>query len=141
MKSKILAALLLPMLVVLLSGCNGGASNTLNGDGQDLGYLADPFEGLIGPVTMNPHPSSLEGKTVVLRWNGKPDGDVVLYYLAELLIKEGVKEVIKLWEVDPDSAIISGKENIIPLGVERSERFAAEAAEFNPDLVIASQAD
>jgi len=138
MKSKFLAAILLPILVVVLSGCGGGATN---GDETDLGYLADPFEGLIGPVTMNPHPTSLEGKTVVLRWNGKDNGDVVLNYLAELLTQEGVKEVIKLWEVDPDSAIISGKENVISMGMERSEIFAEEAAELGADLVIASQAD
>jgi len=90
---------------------------------------------------MNRHPSSLEGKTVVLRWNGKPNGDILLNYLGELLVQEGVANVIKLWEVDPDSAMISGKENVIDLGMEGSERFAEEAADLGADLGIASQAD
>lgn len=28
-----------------------------------------------GPVKLNSHPSTLEGKTVILRWNGKFNGD------------------------------------------------------------------
>jgi len=137
MKNKNLALLLL-ILVAVLAGC--GSPGTTSGK-KDVSYLADPFKDLIGPVEMNPHPSSLEGKTVVLRWNGKPNGDIVLNHLGELLIQEGVKNVIKLWEVDPDSAIISGKENVISLGMERSEHFAEEVAELKADLVIGSQAD
>jgi len=137
MKGKILALLWL-ILVAVLAGC--GVPGTSSGK-KDVSHLAGPFEDLIGPVEMNPHPSSLEGKTVVLRWNGKPNGDIVLNHLGELLIQEGVKNVIKLWEVDPDSAIISGKENVISLGMERSEHFAEEAADLKADLVIGSQAD
>ncbi len=137
MKSKILALLWL-VLVVVLAGCSSPGTTS---DKKDVSYLAGPFEGLIGPVEMNPHPSSLEGKTVVLRWNGKPNGDIVLNHLGELLIQEGVEKVIKLWEVDPDSAMISGKENVISLGMERSEHFAEEVAELKADLVIGSQAD
>jgi hypothetical protein len=137
MKSKI-SALLWLVLVILLASC--GSPGTTS-DEQDVSYLADPFEGLVGSVQMNPHPSSLEGKTVVLRWNGKPNGDVLLNYLGELLLKEGVANVVKMWEVDPESAMISGKENVIDLGMERSEHFAQEAADLGADLVIASQAD
>jgi hypothetical protein len=137
MKSKILALLCLVLVVVLASCSSPGTTS----DKKDVSHLAGPFEGLIGPVEMNPHPSTLEGKTVVFRWNGKPNGDVLLNYLGELLIQEGVANVIKLWEVDPESAMISGKENVISLGMERSEHFAQEAADLGADLVIASQAD
>jgi hypothetical protein len=137
MKHTIVALLGLVLLVTLVGCGSPGAPS----DEQDVSYLADPFAGLVGAVAMNPHPSSLEGTTVVLRWNGKPNGDVVLDYLGELLAQEGVANVIKLWEVDPDSAMISGKENIIDLGMERSVRFAEEAVDLGADLVIASQAD
>lgn len=135
---KTIVALLGLLLALTLTAC--GSPGTSSGE-PDVSHLAGPFEGLIGPVEMNPHPSSLEGKTVVLRWNGKPNGDVLLNYLGELLSQEGVKNVIKLWEVDPDSAMISGEENVISLGMERSVRFAEEAADLGADLVIASQAD
>ncbi len=38
-----------------------------------------------GTVKMNAHPASLEGKTVVLRWNSKPNGDKYLTRIGELL--------------------------------------------------------
>jgi hypothetical protein len=135
---KTISSLLLLTLVLALAAC--GSPGAPSGE-QDVSYLADPFAGLVGPVEMNPHPSTVEGKTVVLRWNGKPNGDVLLNYLADLLLQEGAKDVIKLWEVDPESAMISGEENVIDLGMERSLRFAEEAADLGPDLVIASQAD
>lgn len=137
MKNTILALPSL-ILVVILAGC--GSAGTTSGE-PDVSHLAGPFEGLVGPVDMNAHPSSLEGKTVVLRWNGKPNGDVLLNYLGELLLQQGVANVIKLWEVDPESAMISGEENVISLGMERSVHFAEEAADLGADLVIASQAD
>ncbi len=39
-------------------------------------------------VKLNPHPNTLEGKTVVLTWNHKPNGDIFLNRLAELLTRE-----------------------------------------------------
>ncbi len=89
----------------------------------------------VGPVSMNPHPASLVGKTVVLRWNGQCNGDTFLNGLAELLKKE-VKQIkiIKMWEVDPSTAVIS---NSLP----NSETIADEIAGRKPALVIAGQAD
>ncbi len=89
----------------------------------------------IGPVKINPHPASLEGKTIVLRWNGKFNGDIVLDRLAELLIKNvpGVR-VVKMWLNDPSTATTSYNTNNTALF---SERIAA----LKPDLVIASSAD
>ena len=62
----------------------------------------------VGPVKLNAHPASLEGKTVVLRWNGKPNGDKYLTRLGELLAQQ-IKNVkiIKMWEVDKSTASIS----------------------------------
>ncbi len=89
----------------------------------------------VGPVEVNPHPKSLEGKTVLLRWNGKFNGDKYLSYLGECLTKQ-VKhlKLIKLWEVEKSSASISKD-------LQASEQVAAAVAKLKPDLVIAAQAD
>ena len=89
----------------------------------------------LSPVTINPHPTSLEGKTVVLRWNSKPNGDKYLTRIGELLTEQvkGVK-VIKLWETDPSTAAISKS-------AEDSATIADKIAALKPDLVIASQGD
>ena len=89
----------------------------------------------VGPVKMNPHPSSLEGKTVVLRWNGKYNGDRYLSRIGELMSQEmkSVK-IIKMWEIDKSTAAISKN-------AEVSEQVAASIAKLKPDLVIAAQAD
>jgi ABC-type Fe3+-hydroxamate transport system substrate-binding protein len=77
----------------------------------------------------------LEGKTVVLRWNGKPNGDKLLERVAELLTEQapGVK-IIKLWETEPGTAISSDD-------AEVSLQIAEKIAALAPDLVIASQCD
>jgi hypothetical protein len=89
----------------------------------------------VGPLKINSHPSTLEDKTVVLRWNGKYNGDNFLKRVAELLTKQvkGVK-IIKMWEVDPTTASMSES-------LEKSREFAEKVAKFKPHIVIASQAD
>jgi hypothetical protein len=90
----------------------------------------------IEPMKVNPHPSTLEGKTVMLRWNGKHNGDKFLERVGELL-KERVKDVkvIKSWEVAPETVDpITGNQ-------ERSQEFAKAIAKFKPDLVIGAQSD
>jgi hypothetical protein len=90
----------------------------------------------IEPMEINPHPSTLEGKTVLLRWNGKHNGDKFLDRLADLLAQK-VKDVkiIKSWEVAPETVDpISGSH-------ERSLELMKKLAAFKPDLVIGSQAD
>jgi hypothetical protein len=90
----------------------------------------------IEPMEVNPHPSTLEGKTVLLRWNGKHNGDKFLDRVAELLTQK-VKDIkiIKSWEVALDTVDpISGSQ-------ERSMELMKKLAVFKPDLVIGSQAD
>ncbi len=106
-----------------------------------LGTLVAPGFGAegkllkVGPVNITPHPTSLEGKTVLLRWNGKYNGDKFLSRLGEMLTEQ-VKNVrvIKMWEVDPGSAVISKK-------MEVSEQIASKMAKLKPAMVIAAQAD
>ena len=90
----------------------------------------------IEPMEINPHPSTLEGKTIMLRWNGKHNGDNFLNRVAELLA-EKVREVkiIRSWEVAPETVDpITGSQ-------ERSLELMKKLAALKPDLVIASQAD
>jgi len=90
---------------------------------------------LIKPIEIAPRLTTLEGKTVVLRWNGKPNGDLFLERIGELLVErvKGIR-IIKAWETAHDTAIISSTP-------ERSGEIAAKIAEFKPDIVIASTAD
>jgi hypothetical protein len=89
----------------------------------------------VGPVKINPHPAGLEGKTVLLRWNGKLNGDKYLIRFGDLLTQQ-VKNVkiLKLWEMDKATAAISKD-------LPASEQVAVTAAKVKPDLVIAAQAD
>ena len=90
---------------------------------------------MVGPVKINAHPKTLEGKTVLLRWNGKFNGDNLLSRVAELLTKQ-VRDVkvVKMWEVDKTTAAISDS-------LEKSEEFTEKIVKLKPDIVIASQAD
>jgi len=87
------------------------------------------------PVKIVERPSTLEGKTVVLRWNGKPNGDVFLNRVAELL-NEKVKDVkvVKAWEVAPET-------NIISYSPDKSVVVAKKLVSLKPDIVIGAPAD
>ncbi len=99
------------------------------------GYGAEESIPKIGPVRMNTYPSSLEGTTVLLRWNGKYNGDKLLLRVGELLIEQ-VKNIriVKMWELDSNTAIISKK-------MEVSEQIASKIAALKPNIVISAQAD
>ncbi len=107
----------------------------LLGIGVGSGYGAEQGIPKIGPVRMNAHPNTLEGKTVLLRWNGKYNGDKFLSRVGELLVEQ-VKNVriVKLWEVDSTTAVISKK-------MEVSEQIASKIAALKPHIVISAQAD
>jgi len=100
-----------------------------------LGYGAEEGVPKIGPVRINTHPGTLEGKTILLRWNGKYNGDKFLSRIGELLAGQ-VKNVriIKMWEVDSNTAIISKKMDV-------SEQIASKIAALKPNIVISAQAD
>lgn len=89
----------------------------------------------VGPMKINPHPVNLEGKTVMLRWNSKFNGDKFLARLGELLTQQ-IKNVkiIKMWEVDSSTAVMSKN-------AEVSSQVTEKIARLKPDIVIAAQAD
>ncbi|MFO8144045.1 MAG: hypothetical protein R6T78_05185 [Dehalococcoidales bacterium] len=84
-------------------------------------------------VDITPHPDTLEGKTIALRWNGKAGGDMFLDRVAELLVEQ-VKDVdvIKLYEELPKT--------VFCCQAAPADMFDKIAA-FQPDLVIGAQAD
>lgn len=89
----------------------------------------------IEPLKVNPHPTSLAGKTVVLRANGKHNSDHFLERVTELLAKEVQDiKIVKTWEDAPETYRSSQNP-------DSSKNFAAEIASFKPDLVMASQGD
>ena len=89
----------------------------------------------VGPVKMIFHPSTLEGKTVLLYWNGKLNGDNFLSRVGELLTEQvkGIK-IIKMWETDKSTAVISDS-----LG--KSEEVTEKMSKLKPDIAISAQAD
>ncbi|MGD0282625.1 MAG: hypothetical protein ABSB95_09710 [Dissulfurispiraceae bacterium] len=108
----------------------------LSGEGVSELRLINP-EGVVNiePMKVNPHPATLEGKTVVLQWNGKQNGDKFMDGIAALL-NEKVKniKIIKAWQDAPELKIISQNP-------EKSRQLAQRLAAFRPDIVIAGQAD
>ena len=89
----------------------------------------------ITPIGIAPRISSLEEKTVVLRWNGKDNGENYLNRVAELLAEQiPTAKVIKLWEVYLSTAAISQSP-------KDSKEIAKQIAELGVDIVIGSTAD
>jgi hypothetical protein len=90
---------------------------------------------LVEASPVNPHPKDLSGKTVVLYWNGKPNGDLFLNRIGELLIeKVDDVRVIKAWEVRPSTKRTDPT-------AEASKATAEEIAGLNPDLIIGAPGD
>ncbi len=125
------------LIATILAGMLAGPIDILADEKIQDWELINP-EGVvkIEIMKLNPHPSRLEGKTVMLRSNGKHNGDKFLIRVGELL-RDKVKDIriIYSWEVAPETVDpITGSH-------ERSKKFAQKLASFKPDLVIASQAD
>jgi hypothetical protein len=132
MKRTLLRALLLAALIGLLAA----PALSLAKEAVQEWDLVNP-EGMVKvePMKLATRITSLEGKTVLLRWNGKPNGNILLNRVAELLT-EKVKDIkiIKAYEVAPETSIISHS-------IEKGQAVAKKLLSFNPDLVIGSQAD
>ena len=91
------------------------------------------------PLKLAPRITSLEGKTIGLRWNGKPNGEILLNKVADLLkVKVPGIKVIKFYEVE-QSTIHTDLPGPPQQLVEGEAKLIKE--KYNPDLVIGSQAD
>ena len=86
-------------------------------------------------VSANPHPESLAGKTVLLRWNGKHNGDLFLDRIGELL-QENIKDVkiVKAWEAVPETRGSTSNANL-------SKELAKKLADLKPDISLGAQGD
>ncbi len=91
------------------------------------------------PLKLAPRITTLENKTVALRWNGKPNGEIMLNKLAELL-KEKIPtvKIVKLYEVER-STIHTEAPGSTAQSVDAEAKMIKE--KYKPDLVIGSQAD
>ncbi len=77
----------------------------------------------------------MEGKTILLRWNFKHNGNHYLDRISELLAEKvpGAK-VIKIYEMDRSTINQSGS-------LEDSARLAKVISALKPDLVIGAHGD
>lgn len=91
------------------------------------------------PLKLAPRITTLEDKTVGLRWNGKPNGEILLNKVAELL-KEKIPtiKIVKLYEAE-----IATIHTEAPGSTAQSTEAEAKLIKdkYKPDLVIGSQAD
>ena len=79
--------------------------------------------------------TTIEAKTILLRWNFKHNGNHYLNRIVELLgEKVPSAKVIKIYEMDRSTINQSGS-------IEDSARLARVIAEFKPDLVIGAHGD
>jgi len=93
--------------------------------------------GVVRKVNFKPSPrlTTLEGKTIVLRWNGKHNGDNFLARLAELFVASyPTAQIVRAWEKDPSMNKISGSQ-------DASRKMAQSLREMGADMVIAAQCD
>ncbi len=82
-----------------------------------------------------PRLDALEGKTILLRWNFKHNGNHYLDRISELLAeKVPSAKVIKVYETDRSTINQSGS-------IEDSARLAKGIAALKPDLVIGAHGD
>lgn len=89
----------------------------------------------VDTIKMAPRISSLEGKTIALKWNSKPNGDIYLDRVAELLEeKYPTAKVLKIYELDPSTVPQSRNQ-------ADSDRKAKIIAGYKPDIVIGAQCD
>ena len=82
-----------------------------------------------------PRPRSLEGKTVMLRWNGKHNADHFLNRIAGLLTSrvKGVR-IVRNWQVALETRETSSSPKL-------SLEFAGKLAAYRPDIVIGAIGD
>jgi len=152
-KTLIFIVSLVVSMALLLAACAGESTPTVQTPGPTPTAVRTPEPAptmspenwtLINPegvydivrVEIASRLTTLDGKTIALRWNGKPGGDIFLDGIAQRLAGEvPTASIIKLYEVDPETATYASS-------VGEATKAARSIAEtYHPDIVIASQAD
>ena len=124
--------LLLALSVVFLLTGVASAAKPAAQKWEIINPMGEIHKVIVAPA---PRISTLDDKTVVLRWNGKNNGDVALNHLAVLLEKQYPKaKIVKSYTMDKDINTITGNN-------EQSMRVTNFIKGLKPDLVIAAQAD
>lgn len=101
----------------------------------------------IDPINVLAHPKSLDGKTIALKWSSKPNGDIMLNRVAELIAKEyPTAKVIKTWEGQSSgtTGTLGATGSLLvgwSTGKARSVEMAKAMQALKPDLVIGGQGD
>lgn len=130
---KLLAIMLASLFVlsILLAGC-GSSSKTESATNWTLVNPQGVTQAKV--IKLNQHPTNLEGKTVVLRWNGKENGNNFLDEVA-VQLQQNIKDVriVKVYETMPESVGYS------PAAV--TPEVVAKIKALKPDIIISSQAD
>ncbi len=89
----------------------------------------------VTPIKLAPRITTLEGKTIGLKWNQKPNGNILLDRVAELLKqKYPTAKIIKFYDVEPSTVPQTAND-------EQARQKAKIIASYKPDIVIGSQCD
>jgi ABC-type Fe3+-hydroxamate transport system substrate-binding protein len=133
-RRKLLTSILLAVFILSTLALSGCGSDEKAEAAREWTLVNPQGVAKVDVIKLNPHPTTLEGKTVVLRWNGKENGDNLLDGIADQLQKN-VKDikVIKVYETMPETVGYG----VNKMGPEVIEKIAA----LKPDLVIGGQAD
>jgi hypothetical protein len=119
-------------LVALLAAPMPAAADEKVQDWQ----LVNPMGAMkVTPIKLAPRITTLEGKTIGLKWNQKPNGNILLDRVAELLKeKYPTAKIIKFYEVEPTTVPQTANE-------AQAKKKAEIIASYKPDIVIGSQCD
>ena len=94
---------------------------------------------IIDPIKINAHPENLDGKNVVLRWSGKPNGDIMMKYVGELIKIDFPKaNVIVSWADQPKTSLLAAGWSA---NKKKSVKMAEAIRDLKPDLVVGGQGD
>jgi hypothetical protein len=89
----------------------------------------------VKPIEVAPRISSLDGKTIGLKWNMKPGGNIFLDRIADLLKEKfPTAKIIKFYEIEPTTVPQSANMDV-------ADQKAKIIAKYKPDVVIGSQCD
>ena len=98
---------------------------------QEWTLMSPVAEVQIEQIKITGRVADLNGKTIGLFWNGKPNGDIFLNEIGEQLkAKFETVNIVKMWEVKPETRTAFGNP-------AENHKFMAQ----NADVIIGASAD